>query len=78
MAANLILFNALCYDLFSVLLRQNPHNVHEWLKRVKLYDGKPQEVTFCVTHFVTLKVYVGWPGAVLGWGTYGANAPPTA
>ncbi|KAG7263622.1 hypothetical protein CRUP_012857 [Coryphaenoides rupestris] len=25
--------------LNSVLLRQNPHNVHEWHKRVKLYDG---------------------------------------
>jgi len=23
------------------MLRQNPHNVHEWHKRVKLFDGKP-------------------------------------
>ncbi|RZF38032.1 hypothetical protein LSTR_LSTR006431 [Laodelphax striatellus] len=30
--------------LNSVLLRQNPHNVHEWLKRVKLYEGKPHEI----------------------------------
>lgn len=30
--------------LNSVLLRQNPHNVHEWHKRVKLYEGKPREV----------------------------------
>ena len=30
--------------LNSVLLRQNPHNVHEWHKRVKLFDGKPKEV----------------------------------
>lgn len=30
--------------LNSVLLRQNPHNVHEWLKRVKLFEGKPREV----------------------------------
>lgn len=30
--------------LNSVLLRQNPHNVHEWLKRVQLYEGKPKEV----------------------------------
>ena len=30
--------------LNSVLLRQNPHNVHEWHKRVKLYEGKPKEV----------------------------------
>ncbi len=29
----------------SVLLRQNPHNVHEWLKRVKLYEGKPRDVS---------------------------------
>ena len=26
--------------LNSVLLRQNPHNVAEWLKRIKLYEGK--------------------------------------
>lgn len=26
--------------LNSVLLRQNPHNVSEWHKRVKLYEGK--------------------------------------
>uniref|UniRef100_A0A914D5Y1 BUB1 N-terminal domain-containing protein n=1 Tax=Acrobeloides nanus TaxID=290746 RepID=A0A914D5Y1_9BILA len=25
--------------LNSVLLRQNPHNVHEWLNRVQLYEG---------------------------------------
>lgn len=31
--------------LNSVLLRQNPHNVHEWLKRVKLYEGKPHDVS---------------------------------
>ena len=29
--------------LNSVLLRQNPHNVAEWLKRVELYEGKPHE-----------------------------------
>ena len=27
-----------------MLLRQNPHNVHEWLKRVKLFEEKPREV----------------------------------
>lgn len=32
--------------LNSVLLRQNPHNVHEWHKRVKLYDGNPRQVRF--------------------------------
>jgi pre-mRNA-splicing factor SYF1 len=25
--------------LSSVMLRQNPHNVHEWHKRVKLFQG---------------------------------------
>lgn len=32
--------------LNSVLLRQNPHNVHEWHKRVKLYEGNPRQVRF--------------------------------
>lgn len=32
--------------LNSVLLRQNPHNVHEWHKRVKLYEGIPRQVSF--------------------------------
>jgi hypothetical protein len=27
--------------LSSVMLRQNPHNVHEWHKRVKLFEGNP-------------------------------------
>lgn len=31
--------------LNSVLLRQNPHNVHEWHKRVKLYEGNPRQVS---------------------------------
>lgn len=30
--------------LNSVLLRQNPHNVLEWLKRVELYEGKPMKI----------------------------------
>ena len=30
--------------LNRVLLRQNPHNVQEWLKRVKLYEEKPKDV----------------------------------
>lgn len=30
--------------LNSVLLRQNPHNVQEWHKRVELYAGKPHEI----------------------------------
>ena len=38
--------------LNSVLLRQNPHNVHEWHKRVKLFDGKPKEVRPQITQSV--------------------------
>jgi pre-mRNA-splicing factor SYF1 len=30
--------------LSSVLLRQNPHNVSEWHKRVKLYEGNPKKI----------------------------------
>lgn len=30
--------------LNSVLLRQNPHNVHEWLNRVQLYEGFKDKV----------------------------------
>ena len=30
--------------LNSVALRQNPHNVEEWLKRVQLLEGKPIEI----------------------------------
>lgn len=30
--------------LNSVLLRQNPHNILEWHKRVELYEGKSTEV----------------------------------
>ncbi|XP_031570615.1 pre-mRNA-splicing factor SYF1-like [Actinia tenebrosa] len=38
--------------LSSVLLRQNPHNVHEWHKRVKLYEGKPKEIINTFTEAV--------------------------
>jgi len=31
--------------LSSVLLRQNPHNVHEWHKRVKLFPDDPVMVS---------------------------------
>ena len=30
--------------LSSVLLRQSPHNVHEWLKRAALFEGTPAKV----------------------------------
>lgn len=39
--------------LNRVLLRQNPHNVQEWLKRVKLYDGKPKQVINRINDFKT-------------------------
>ncbi|XP_050403094.1 pre-mRNA-splicing factor SYF1 [Patella vulgata] len=38
--------------LNSVLLRQNPHNVHEWHKRVTLYAGKPREIINTFTEAV--------------------------
>ncbi|XP_064649238.1 pre-mRNA-splicing factor SYF1-like [Lineus longissimus] len=38
--------------LNSVLLRQNPHNVHEWHKRVKLYEGKAREIINTYTEAV--------------------------
>lgn len=43
--------------LNSVLLRQNPHNVHEWHKRVNLYDGNPRQVRwFKEVQFVIMKL----------------------
>ena len=39
--------------LNSVLLRQNPHNVHEWLKRVELYKGKRQFLNFARSVYST-------------------------
>mmetsp|Transcript_21367 Transcript_21367/g.47607 ORF Transcript_21367/g.47607 Transcript_21367/m.47607 type:complete len:955 (+) Transcript_21367:58-2922(+) len=36
----------------SVKLRQNPHNVHEWLQRTKLYKDTPQKVIECFTQAV--------------------------
>lgn len=38
--------------LNSVLLRQNPHNVPEWHKRVQLYEGKPHEIIATYTEAV--------------------------
>eukprot|EP00929_Paragymnodinium_shiwhaense_P108262 TRINITY_DN74592_c0_g1_i1.p1 TRINITY_DN74592_c0_g1~~TRINITY_DN74592_c0_g1_i1.p1 ORF type:complete len:974 (-),score=330.62 TRINITY_DN74592_c0_g1_i1:111-3032(-) len=38
--------------LSSVKLRQNPHNVHEWLQRVKLYKDSPEKVIRCFTEAV--------------------------
>lgn len=36
----------------SVKLRQNPHNVHEWLQRAKLYKDSPEKVIRCFTEAV--------------------------
>lgn len=36
----------------SVKLRQNPHNVHEWLQRVKLYKETPEKVIRSFTEAV--------------------------
>ena len=56
--------------LSSVMLRQNPHNVHEWHKRVKLYDGQPRKQILTFTEAVTTvdadKVCLG--RLSLGWG----------
>lgn len=38
--------------LSSVLLRQNPHNVHEWHKRVSLFEGRPVQVIKTYTEAV--------------------------
>ncbi|CAL1689628.1 unnamed protein product [Lasius platythorax] len=38
--------------LNSVLLRQNPHNVAEWHKRIKLYEGQPHEIINTYTEAV--------------------------
>lgn len=38
--------------LNSVLLRQNPHNVIEWHKRVELFEGKPHEIIATFTDAV--------------------------
>ena len=39
--------------LSSVMLRQNPHNVHEWHKRVKLFEGQPRKQILTYTEAVT-------------------------
>ena len=44
--------------LNSVLLRQNPHNVHEWHKRVKLYEGKPKEVIQALPKIYGIYMYI--------------------
>ena len=39
--------------LSSVMLRQNPHNVHEWHKRVKLFAGNANKQILTFTEAVT-------------------------
>ncbi|CAI0442831.1 unnamed protein product [Linum tenue] len=36
----------------SVLLRQNPHNVEQWHRRVKLFDGNPEKQVLTYTEAV--------------------------
>jgi hypothetical protein len=38
--------------LSSVMLRQNPHNVHEWHKRVKLFASNPTKQILTYTEAV--------------------------
>lgn len=35
--------------LSSVMLRQNPHNVHEWHKRAKIFQANPTKQILCYT-----------------------------
>jgi len=42
--------------LNSVLLRQNPHNVSEWLKRVQLLEDQPHEVIATYTEAVQVSI----------------------
>ncbi len=38
--------------LSSVVLRQNPHNVHEWHKRAKLFEKDPKKAILVYTEAV--------------------------
>ena len=38
--------------LSSVMLRQNPHNVHEWHKRARLFAGHPHKQILTYTEAV--------------------------
>lgn len=38
--------------LSSVMLRQNPHNVHEWHKRAKIFSSDPHKQILCYTEAV--------------------------
>ena len=38
--------------LSSVMLRQNPHNVHEWHKRARLFDANPARQILTYTEAV--------------------------
>lgn len=40
--------------LSSVMLRQNPHNVDEWHKRVALFEGTPDKMVKCYTEAVKI------------------------
>uniref|UniRef100_A0A2K5CTL8 Pre-mRNA-splicing factor SYF1 n=1 Tax=Aotus nancymaae TaxID=37293 RepID=A0A2K5CTL8_AOTNA len=40
--------------LNSVLLRQNPHHVHEWHKQVALHQGRPREIINTYTEAVQI------------------------
>ena len=39
--------------LSSVLLRQNPHSVQEWIKRAALFEGTPAKVSHEVSQSVS-------------------------
>ena len=48
--------------LSSVMLRQNPYAVHEWHKRVKLFEGNPTRQILTYTEAVkTVDADKVWP-----------------
>lgn len=51
--------------LNSVLLRQNPHHVHEWHKRVALHQGRPREVCDGAQPVPLCPIKLPWPNPVL-------------
>ncbi|KII63012.1 Pre-mRNA-splicing factor SYF1 [Thelohanellus kitauei] len=53
--------------LNSVLLRQNKHNVNEWIKRAQLFEGRPSEIIKTFTEAIQTvdpKYAVGHPNLI--------------
>lgn len=67
-----------------MLLRQNPHNVHEWHKRAKLFAADPRKAIVCYTEAVKTvdpkkalgkphSLWVAFAKYVVGWGVRGGD-----